>query len=50
MIKIHHAHWDVIYIPESNKDRITMLYILLSLASECNETGGLKRHGHISNI
>lgn len=48
MIKIYHAHWDAIYIPESNKGRITMFSIVL--ASECNETARGERLGHINNI
>lgn len=38
MIKIHHAHWDAIYIPESNKSELQSLISRLALASECNET------------
>lgn len=30
MIKIHHAHWDAIYIPESYEGGNTMLNIMLS--------------------
>lgn len=30
MIKIHYAHWDAIYIPESNKGGIVVVNITLS--------------------